>query len=216
MSQPISHRPRSKAAAVFVVALASLLLAACGGSSKSSTATTASAPSTSSTGKTAPSPSATGQGAGRRAGGRFAAIRACLQKSGITLPERNGAQPGGGPPNGGVGLKLPKGMSRAQFEATVKKCGFSPRNGFAGGLGRFKSPAFKQALAKFAQCMKANGVNVSVPNTSGKGPIFNSKGLDTSSPQFQAAEAKCRSALRGAFRASPGAGAAPGSTSTTG
>jgi hypothetical protein len=184
--------------------LASLGLAACGGSSSSST--TSNAAATSSTGATG----ATGRGAGR-----FQALRECLQKSGITLPKRTPGQrlrggPGGGFLGGGAGgaggPQLPKGVSRAQYEAAVKKCG---GGAFAGAGGRVSRPAVKQALAKFATCMRQNGVNVPEPNTSGGGPIFNSKGLDTSSPQFKAAEAKCQSDLQGAFQRGRG-GRPPG------
>jgi hypothetical protein len=105
-------------------------------------------------------------------------------------------------------------VSRAQYEAAFKKCGGSV-GGFGGARGSFNSAAGKQALAKFATCMRENGVNVPAPNTSGTGPVFNTKGLDTSSPTFTAAEAKCRSDIQGVFRARPGAGpggaGAPGS-----
>ena len=99
-------------------------------------------------------------------------------------------------------------MTRAQYEAALKKCG---GHVFAGGRGagrfanRFNSPAFKTALTKYAECLRQNGVNISAPNTSGKGPIFDTKGINTASPQFKAATTKCRSALTGAFRAHPGA-----------
>ncbi len=210
MPQIKTNRYKSPAAAAVALLLASLLLAACGGSSKasSSTSTTASA-STSTTG-----------GLGGARAGRFAALRECLQKNGITLPQRT---PGTRRPPGvggflggaGAGPTLPKGVTRAQYEAALKKCG----GGFAGhGTGaRFSSPAFKAALAKFATCLRQNGVNVPSPNTSGKGPIFNTKGLNTASAQFRTAEAKCRTALIGAFRRGPGAGVpgggAPGSGS---
>ena len=139
-------------------------------------------------------------------------MRECLQKNGITLPKRDPRPerpPGGaggflGGGAGGERPQLPKGVTRAQYEAALKKCG---GGAFAGRGGtRFKSPAFKAALTKFATCMRENGVNVPAPNTSGNGPIFNTKGIDTSSAQFKAAEAKCQSDLRGAFRRGPGAG----------
>ncbi|MGH2865371.1 MAG: hypothetical protein ACRDJX_09005, partial [Solirubrobacteraceae bacterium] len=41
-------------------------------------------------------------------------------------------------------------------------------------------------------------------NTSRKGPIFNSKALNTSSATFKAAETKCAKDLGGAFHARPG------------
>ena len=214
-----SRRRRTPTVAAFVlVVLASLCLAACGSSSSSpSTSTSTNASSTTST--TAKAKGATGAS-------RFAALRECLQKNGITLPKRpTGGKPSSGgkrPPTGGflgggagATPKLPAGVTRAQYEAAIKKCGgFGGRGGFAGGAGgaasRFSSPAAKQALAKFAACLRTNGVNVPAPNTTGKGPIFNTKGLDTSSPKFAAAESKCRSDLQGVFSARPGSGGAGG------
>ena len=43
--------------------------------------------------------------------------------------------------------------------------------------------------------MRENGVNLPAPNTSGKGPVFNTKGINTSSTAFKSAESKCRSDL---------------------
>jgi hypothetical protein len=207
------RRPNPTVAAFVLVMLASLCLAACGGSSStngSSTSTSTSASSTSTT---------TGKPAGAAGSSRFAALRECLQKNGITLPKR--ASGGKRPPGGGFlgggssgAPKLPAGVTRAQYEAAIKKCGgFGGRGGFAGGAGagaRFSSPAAKQALAKFAACLRTNGVNVPEPNTSGKGPVFNTKGLNASSAKLAAAESKCRGDLQGAFGAHPGAGAAAG------
>jgi hypothetical protein len=192
-------------AAVLALLLACLGLAACGGSSKSSSTST-----------NAAAASATGAQAGATGprAGRFKGLRECLQKNGITLPSRApGARraPGTGGFFGGAGgPQLPKGVTRAQFEAAVKKCG---GGAFAGGAGaRLKNPAYKQALANFGTCMRENGVNVPPPNTSGSGPIFNTKGLNTTSSQFKTAETKCSSDLRTAFRPRPGAGATtPGS-----
>jgi hypothetical protein len=196
-----------------VLLLACLGLAACGGSSKSSSSTSASAAATASTGA-----GATGGPAGAGAG-RFKAVRECLQKSGITLPQRTAGTPrtpgAGGFLGGAGGPQLPKGVTRAQYEAAVKKCG---GRALGGGLNRLRNPAYKAALAKFATCMRENGVNVPQPNTSGSGPVFNIKGLNTASATFKAAESKCSVDLRNTFRPSPGAagpaggpgGAAPG------
>jgi hypothetical protein len=111
---------------------------------------------------------------------------------------------------------LPKGVTRAQYEAAIKKCGgFSGgRFGAGGGASRFNSPAVKQALSKFASCMRENGVNLPTPNTSGKGPVFNTKGLEPTSTKFKAAQTKCASDLISTFRARPGAGGAPAGTGT--
>lgn len=64
--------------------------------------------------------------------------------------------------------------------------------------------AFRQALTRYAVCLRNNGVDIPSPNTSGKGPLLGTKGLKTNTPQFRSASAKCRSTLFAALR-----GAAP-------
>jgi hypothetical protein len=208
-----SARRMPAVTAALVLLLTCLGLAACGNSSKSSTTGTSAAASTStsSSGTSAPgSASTTPGGRGKGAfGKRFAAIRECLAKNGVTLPKRpaGGGSPqrrggAGGFLGGGAGAggpQLPKGVTRAQYEAALKKCGGGSFAAGGAGGARFKSPVFKAALAKFASCLRENGVKVPAPNTSGKGPIFNTKGINTASAQFKAAESKCSSALRGAF-----------------
>lgn len=204
-------RSRRPAVAALVILLAACIgLAACGSSKSPLTS--------SSTNATAATPSAaTNQGqAGRARGGlgkRFAAMRECLQKNGITIPRRTPGSrpgPGGGFLGAGGGPQLPKGVTRAQYEAAVKKCGGFPAGRFAGGAARTNSPAFRQALVKFAECLRSNGIKVPAPNTSGKGPIFSTKGLNTASPQFRSATMKCRSALAAAFRRPGGGGTTKG------
>ncbi len=212
-----SNRRKSAVAAVLVIPLACLGLAACGSSSKSSsTSTSASASAT-----TSPGTGTTGTATKGAGASRFKALRECLQKNGVALPQRTPGQhrpggPGGagGFPGGTGGPKLPSGVTRAQYEAALKKCGGG--GSFAGGGHRFNSPAFKQALTKFAECMRENGVNVPAPNTSGNGPVFDTKGIDTSSSQFKTAESKCRSDLTSAFRRRPGAGGPSGGAGATG
>jgi hypothetical protein len=201
MPHPISNRTRPVLLSVLALVLASLLLAACGSSSSGTTTTTTSASSTTST------TGAPGSASARV--GRFAAVRECLQKAGITLPKRSPGQGGGGFLAGG-GPQLPKGVTRAQYEAAIKKCGgFGFKGGRFSGTARFSSPQFKGALVKFASCMRENGVNLPTPNSSGKGPIFNTKGLSVTSPKFKTAQQKCASTLRAAY---PGVnrGAGPG------
>jgi len=197
-----------------ILALACVGLTACGGSSKASNAaaTSSASASTATSGSSArPAPSA--PSAVRP---RIGAVRECLKKNGITLPNRPSAA--GGPPVGGVflGRQLPKGVTRAQFQAALQKCapgrvaGGTPGR-VAGGAPGLRGPGaakFKDALAKFAACLRQNGVNVPMPNTSGHGPVFSTKGLQTNSPKFREATSKCRSVLIGAFRA--GASASSG------
>ena len=194
------RRPQPALAAVLLVVLAGLLLAACGGSSTSSTSSTGTSASAAPK-STTPTGKAPAGGANR-----IAALRECLKKNGITLPKFT---PGKRPSATTRGAFLPKGVSKSQYEAAVKKCG--GRGTFAGGAGRFSSPQVKQALAKVSSCMRENGVAIPKANTSGKGPIFSSKNLNTSSAKFKTAETKCAKDLGGAFHARPGAaGGAPG------
>jgi hypothetical protein len=190
------HTQRSKpAAAVLMLVLAAVLLSACGGSSP-----------TTSSGTVASAPSATPGGGG----GRFSALRECLQKQGITLPPRSPGAPGARGLLGsgsGQGPTLPSGVSRARFEAARTKCGGG--NVAFGGRAP-NSPARTKALSAFAACMRSNGVNLAAPNTSGKGPVFNTSGVNTTSAQFKDAQTKCSSSLQGAFAGGrTGAGAPP-------
>lgn len=203
---PHMHSKRSRSVlAIVALVLAGLALAACGSSGSSpshagSTSTSAKASTTSSTpgGKVAAA-----------AATRFRALRACLQRNGVTLPKRTPGQhhaPGGLPGGGAAGPKPPAGVSKAKYEAAVKKCGGLPRGGFAHPGGRYGNPEFKKALSAFAACMRSSGIPLPEPNTSGKGAIFDTKGININSPNFTLAESKCRSKLRAAFKPSPSTG----------
>ncbi len=208
---PHIHSRRRKPAIAALILLSALPLAACGSSSKSSAATSANATASTSASTTGAAKGATP--------GRFTAIRECLQKNGITPPKGTPGQPpspgAGGFLGGPGGLHIPKGMTQTRYVAILKKCGGhffgGGSRGRAPGIGtRLQSPAVTAALATFAACLRKNGVNVPAPNTSGSGPVFNTKGLNTTGTAFRTAEKKCISALQGAFRARPGAAGAPG------
>ncbi len=205
MPQTKTHTSKSAAAVALVLLLAGLMLAACGGSSGKTTSSATASASISTTTGTSTTGAPKGPGAGR-----FAAVRECMAKNGITLPKRAPGQrprPGaGGFLGGGAGPQLPKGVTRAQYEAVLKKCGGGVFRG-----PRANNRAFRQALVKFADCMRENGVKLPEPNNSGTGPIFNTKGIDTASTQFRAAERKCSTSLRGAFGGGAAGGGGPGS-----
>jgi hypothetical protein len=202
-----SKRLKPAAATVLLVLLAGLLLAACGGSSKSSSSTAATT-------------SAAAGNARAGAGARFGALRSCLQKNGITLPNRTpggsgapGSAPGvpgaGGGFVPGSGPQLPKGVTRAQLQAAVRKCGGKGFRRFGGPNGRGGRGQFAARYTKFATCMRNNGVNLPAPNTTGNGPVFSTKGIDTTSAAFKSADAKCMKELAPAG-AAPGGAGAPG------
>jgi hypothetical protein len=214
----IDTTTRRPAAAVLTLLLACLALAACGSSSSggSSAKTTATTGATgtatggttgSTTGTASTGTSATGTTTSPNIAAltsRLKALRACMQRNGVPLPEHS---PGRGSKPGAGGLlalggALPKGVSRASYEAALRKCSGSTA-GAASGASRLNSPAFKQALTKFVGCMRENGVAVPAPNTSGKGPIFDTKGLDTTSAKFKAAQVKCAKALFSALPRHP-------------
>lgn len=187
---------RKTAAAALMLALAGLVLAACGSSSNSATNASTDASATSTQGRT---------GSAGGFAGRFSEFRECMAKQGITLPQRKPGQAGGflgGGTGTGTAPQLPAGVSKSQYEAALKKCGaLRPRfGGPAGGANRLKNPLFLAALTKFSACMRENGIKLPAPNTSGKGPVFNTTGINTASTQFKTAEAKCSATLRSGFR----------------
>ncbi len=191
---------KAAATAALVIVLAALGLAACGGSSSSKSASTTSTAANAAANPARPGPA------------QFAKFRECLKQHGVTLPApggRSGSR--GASPFGAGGSGLPKGVTRAQFETASKACGGARFRRAGSGSGRLRNPAFKAQLAKFAECMRKNGVNVPAPDTSGNGPIFSTKGINTRSSTFKAAQVKCSGELRSVFRpgARPGAGAAP-------
>ena len=174
------------------------MLAACGGSSGKTTSSATASASASATTTTGTSTTGAPEGPGA---GRFAALRECLQKNGITLPKRTPGQrprPGaGGFLGGGAGAATAQGRDARAVRSGAEEV---RRRRLPRRPDERFNPAFKQALAKFAACMRENGVNVPAPNTSGNGPIFNTKGLNTDERQFKAAERKCSADLRGAVR----------------
>jgi hypothetical protein len=207
-----STKSRTSALAALTVALLACTgLAACGGSSSTSSPTTANvaATGTTTTGTTTPGTSSTPTTPpGRPNPARFTAMRACLAKKGITLPPRT---PGASGFLGGAGPQLPKGVTRAQYAEALKACGANFPGGHFNRVPRaFTSPRFHAVLVRFAACLRQNGINVGEPNTSGKGPIFDTKGLNTGSTQFKAAEAKCRSTFIAGLRSKATPGAAGG------
>jgi hypothetical protein len=118
-------------------------------------------------------------------------------------------------------------MTSAQYQEVLKKCGgggfrpghFHPGAAAAGARRAFNSARFRQAITSFAACLRQNGIDIPAPNTSGKGPVFSTKGINTASPKFKQAEVKCRPALLAGLRSGARAGTsagARGGTATTG
>ena len=214
--EPVTRMKRRQIGSVIptalALALAAIVLAACGSSSSSTAVTRTAGPSTGA-GTTTRSPKGGAPGA---LAGTPTAFRECMRTHGITLPQPKPGQPAGAAPPA-----LPAGVTRADYEAALKKCSaLRPR--LPGGAGaptgpgqRFRSPVFKAALLKFAACMRENGVALPAPNVTGRGPVFSTAGINTAGPRFRTAESKCAPQLRQGF-SRPGAGAAPGAGRQTG
>lgn len=238
-------RSNHRTPGALALVLVGLLVAACGGTStrstRSATASASASPATVAGGSSA-STTGAASGSGTRSsttrrsstsrppggsrkgplggvapGARTATLRECLAKSGITLALRTrGSGRAGGLLGPEGALQLPKGTSRAKYEAALKSCG---RRVVGRRLSRFAlSPKAKQALDSFAACMRHQGVNLPMPDTSGKRPIFNTSRLNVAGSKFKAAESRCAPSLRGAFgpRRGPGGGTLRGGAPRTG
>jgi hypothetical protein len=168
-----------RAVAVLTLVLASLALAACGSSGKSSSGTASSAAGGSTTtSSTAQSTPAT----------QPERLRACLKKLGIEAPSSVSTI-------ADLLAHTPKGVTRAQLVSAVQNCGgIGP--GLAVATPRASPAAYRQAFVNFVSCMRGQGVNLPQPNTSGKGPVLDTTGIDTSSAKYTAAAAKCAPILR--------------------
>jgi hypothetical protein len=162
-------------AALALAAGASIALAACGGSSSSTSTTGAHAastsPATATTSATATTP-ATGTPSESAQG--LARYNECLIKHGVTLNSQ------GAP-------VLGDSASRATYRAALRACGGANLR----VSKRLRTVPRTQSLKRFVACMRAHGQNLPEPNTSGKGPIFDTKGLDTHSSAFTTAARTC-------------------------
>jgi hypothetical protein len=170
------NRVRRTATALAALLAACIALAACGGSGGSTTASTATTRSAVIT-------------------GRLAKLRECLQKNGIPLAGGSGVVLL-------LGAQLPKGVTRAQYEATLRKC-------VAGGSSSGNQPvsvALLKAVGKYVACMRSNGVSMPPPNASGNGPVINTTGVNLTSAVYKAAQRKCGLLLQRIIQAGPGAG----------
>jgi hypothetical protein len=168
-----------RVAAAATVLLAVVALTGCGGSA----AKPAKAPSpaiSAATGHTGPfGPT-----------GRSAAIRSCLEAHGIRPPKSQPNSQSMQEPK----LRLPPGVSRAEAEADLRKCGIElPHRPTPQQL--LQGPQVVARLDAFAKCMRRHGMRLPKPNTSGNGPIFNVPAALIESAAFQLAETVCRPLL---------------------
>jgi hypothetical protein len=193
-------------AAVVLLLVTGAALAGCGNSSTSSSertsgasTTTVSTSSSTATESKATESKAKSRGekeptmstaeAHRRVREGLREVRKCVQKNVIALRKtKSGAKALGG--------KVASEITAAEYQAIGKRCGGDGSVGLRRVAPKaiFKSPTFKRATRKFAECMRENGVTLPPENTSGKGPLFDTQGL--SGEKFRTAETKCAAVLR--------------------
>lgn len=127
-----------------------------------------------------------GSGGGASAGGRAGeeeaelAFTECMRSHGVEMED---PQPG-------------KSIDVGGNDPTTKKA-LAVCNGKLGDAGQELSAEegeeFKEGWLAFAQCMRENGIDMGDPEFLGPGKVhLDIKGLDTSSPAFEAAREACQ------------------------
>lgn len=176
MTNLYSLRPRrARAIALPLLILACSGLAACGSSSSTTGSNAAATGSAGAAATSSPASAATTKATGTSG------------STGSAASAGSGASSAGG--SGSASNSTSSTATRSSGAAAAQ------------GKSRFGNTHFRQALVVFADCLRRNGVPIPQPNTTGKGPLFDTRGLDTTSPKFRQARQKCRSTLLSALRA---------------
>jgi hypothetical protein len=188
------NRGRFPAAALLSLLLLPAGLAACG-SSGSSTSTIR-LPAAAADGASATGPAAGASTSSTRTSAPGSTAGASTPSAGATASAAAGAP------------------ARPSTSATPSTSTAAPGAGRVGASSSaqasrvLRSSRFHEALVRFAACLRQNGIDVGEPNTSGKGPLLDTKGLSTGSPRFKTAAAKCRAVLFEGLQSKAGAAGA--------
>jgi hypothetical protein len=177
-----------------LAALLAAVLAACGGTSSGPQVATA----TGGGGSTSTSPTARPTSTGGADAFKFAQ---CMRDNGIEdFPD---PKPGGGAAGGPGAIRAPEGEAKAKLDAATEKCRRYLPNG---GEAPRSNPQQVEQMRKFAQCMRANGIE-EFPDPKAQGGMGLPPGVDPQSEQFKAAEKTCQEHMpRPTNPARPGGG----------
>jgi hypothetical protein len=107
------------------------------------------------------------------------------------------------PNTGGSAAPTPKALSskaRARLAERLRTLRSHAASSRPAVAPTAQQTAFRSALTHFADCLRGHGVKIPAPKSSGKGPLFSARGVNTNTPQYRAAVAKCRSVLVDALR----------------
>lgn len=118
-------------------------------------------------------------------------LEQCLRENGVELPARPGA--------GGGAVRV----DRAKVEKAIEGPCKNEQQAAVGTISEKDRQEFEDAVAKFSQCMRDNGVDVPDVVMGGPGPSTTRSRVDRDDPKVRAAQEKCQSKLP---RGGPGGG----------
>lgn len=122
----------------------------------------------------------------------FGDLNACLEAHGIAHPEVStsavDAERSIPALLGVAGIPVPDGVTNAQYEAALKRCGVT--NVHAGRVP-ITSPLLKSRVASIVSCLAKNGYTLPAPNFIGPGPVVDTTGIDLGSARWRATAMGC-------------------------
>jgi hypothetical protein len=189
--RPAKHAPRTAipvaVAALFIVV--ALAAAACGGGGDSEGVASIDGSSQNDTDAAAETTSQNPEDA------RLEFAR-CMREHGVNVPD-----PGS---HGGLGLSVPPGTSRAEFDEAQRACQPILERA-APELSEEQRSVMQDAALEFARCMREHGIDVPDPQTSDGGIIIRrgprSGGeFELDDPEFKAAQEACQHIMEEAAR----------------
>ncbi|MBO2448536.1 hypothetical protein J4573_15645 [Actinomadura barringtoniae] len=109
----------------------------------------------------------------------------CMRANGIDVPDPK--------PGDKAGWRLEKGQDRGKLEGALKKCQGYLQAG--GKMPDLKDPKVRDAMTRFAQCMREHGVDMPDPGPDGSFKVGGMAGV--SQEKAEKARDACRSFLPG-------------------
>ena len=131
----------------------------------------------------------------------------CMRAHGVNVADPS---PNSGPAAGGANIRSLR--SNPKFQSANKACSSYLAKAFSGAANPAQRAQLRQALVKFAQCMRSHGVDIPDPTASsggGFGILRQISSSERNSPRFKLAMQACSSTL-------PNRGSRGGATTTTG
>lgn len=125
-------------------------------------------------------------------------LQECLREQGLDLPE-------GGPGGGGAGDGGQPDIDRDELQEAMEACAEFRDEAF-GDITEEDRQEMQDAFAKFAQCMRDEGIDVPEIQPGGGGPPGGGNQLDMDDPDVQTAIEQCQDELPQGGPGGPGGG----------